>query len=578
MVKYSNIITDLYIKYFTFKDGYTLKKKYEFMLVSSLEKVFPKRIPNDKIGSVLSGLVGETLSFQLAYKMECDEIGLNNHEAHMFLESEIKEKVKLRSVELVPSQLPAFEICDDNYITTEPGLFPDLLIPQKDTTLKPYSGQWRAVWFDIEITKDMGTKSYPVVIKIEKGKEIIWEESISIQALNIELPPQELIHTEWFHADCLAQYYKVPVFSEKHWEIIENFIETAVKHGMNMILTPIFTPPLDTKEGGERTTVQLVKIKKDGESYAFDFELLKRWLLICKSKGMKYIEISHLFTQWGAKHAPKIMVEENGELKKFFGWETDATSSEYSYFLNQFLPELKKVLFDEGVLDNTYFHISDEPHESQKVTYAAAKEVVNELLKGCKIIDALSSYKLYQEGIIEKPVPCNDYIQPFIDDKVPNLWTYYCCAQSIDVSNRFMSMPSARNRILGVQLYLYNIEGFLHWGYNFYNSRNSISEIDPYRVTDAGGEFPSGDPFIVYPAEDGTAYESIRLMVLSEALYDLRALKLLETLTDRAYVESLIYEDYDEKITFKQYPKEPEYLFQLREKVNQEILRCYQEK
>jgi hypothetical protein len=545
------------------------------MLVSSLEKVFPTNIPQNKIPPTISGLVGETVSFQLAYKMETEANECNDHEIDVCMNSKIKDQIQIRSVELIPSELPAYGRKDENYITTDPGLYPDLLLPKQDITLKPYPGQWRAVWFDVTITKDMGTEAYPVVITIEKDKETIWEDSFTLQTMNIELPPQELIHTQWFHADCLAQYYKVPVFSEQHWKIIENFIETAVKHGMNMLLTPIFTPPLDTKEGGERTTVQLVKVKKKGNCYTFHFELLKRWILICKEKGIKYIEICHLFTQWGAKHAPKIMAEEDCKLIKIFGWETEATGKEYSDFLHQFIPELKKVLISEGVFDYTYFHISDEPHDWQKETYAAAKEVVKDLLQGCKVIDALSSYELYKEGVVEKPIPCNDYIQPFIDAGVQNLWTYYCCVQTVDVSNRFFAMPSARNRILGVQLYLYNIEGFLHWGYNFYNTRFSTAAVDPYRVSDSGGAFPSGDPYIVYPAEDGTAHESIRLMVLSEALYDLRALKLLESLTDRAYVESLIYEEHIEMITFKRYPKSPDYLQRLREKVNLEILRNY---
>ena len=35
--------------------------------------------------------------------------------------------------------------------------------------------------------------------------------------------------TEWFHADCLASYYRVPVFSKEHWRIIEEFIKTDLK-------------------------------------------------------------------------------------------------------------------------------------------------------------------------------------------------------------------------------------------------------------------------------------------------------------------------------------------------------------
>ena len=64
------------------------------------------------------------------------------------------------------------------------------------------------------------------------------------------------------------------------------------------------------------------------------------------------------------------------------------------------------------------------------------------------------------------------------------------------------SMPSARTRILGTQLYKFGIEGFLHWGYNFYFAGRSRKFINPFMVTDAAGAFPSGDPFILYPSKD----------------------------------------------------------------------------
>lgn len=546
---------------------------YQFCLVSSLEKVFPDSEPNKlKEGSELSGLIGETISFQLAYRVDYTTNTVDPP-FHLKINSAIKDRIHVRSVKLVPSEFPAYGRYDENYITTKPGLFPDLLVPVRDDELKLYPCQWRAIWFDIELAKELANHTEPVIIRIDREEETIWEQTVPVRILQAALPPQQLIHTEWFHADCLANYYKVPVFSEEHWRIIENFIGTAVKNGINMILTPIFTPPLDTREGGERTTVQLIQIIKEGGRYRFQFSLFRRWLAICKRKGVSYIEICHLFTQWGAKHAPKIMSEENGVLKRIFGWETDADSREYKEFLDQLLPELKKVLREEDFLQNTYFHISDEPGEEHKVSYAAAKKLVSRHLADCKVIDASSSYKLYQEGIVEHPVVCNDEIQNFIDAKVPDLWTYYCCGQCTQVSNRFFAMPSARNRILGVQLYLYDIKGFLHWGYNFYNSMYSISPIDPFRVTDADGGFPSGDPFLVYPAEDGTAYESIRLMVLSEALYDLRALRFLEALTDRPFVEQIILEGLDRVITFTQYPHEASYLINLRERVNSVIMK-----
>ena len=62
-------------------------------------------------------------------------------------------------------------------------------------------------------------------------------------------------------------------------------------------------------------------------------------------------------------------------------------------------------------------------------------------------MDALSDYAFYQSGAVTKPVPANNHIEPFLEAKVPGLWTYYCVGQYKDVSNMFMAMPSARNRI-----------------------------------------------------------------------------------------------------------------------------------
>ena len=156
------------------------------------------------------------------------------------------------------------------------------------------------------------------------------------------------------------------------------------------------------------------------------------------------------------------------------------------------------------------------------------KKMTEGLLDGWMVIDALSDYAFYERGLVEHPVPANNHIQPFADHGVPDLWTYYCCAQGVEVPNRFFSMPSARNRIMGLLMYLYEIKGFLHWGYNFYNSGFSRKHIDPFYDTHADYSFPSGDAFLVYPGPDGEAYSSLRAQVQLEGLQDLRALQKLE--------------------------------------------------
>lgn len=122
-------------------------------------------------------------------------------------------------------------------------------------------------------------------------------------------------------------------------------------------------------------------------------------------------------------------------------------------------------------------------------------------------------------------------------------------------------------------MYKYRIKGFLHWGFNFYNSQYSLKKLNPFVDTAALDTFPSGDSFLVYPAEDGTVLESLRLVVLQDALTDLRALQYLESLSSREFVLSLIEEDLQRELTFASYPRSADYLLRLRSKVNEQIER-----
>lgn len=573
-----------------------------FYLASSLEKIFPDQkeselsdLKEQKSVQSVSILRGELPAFQFVYgkkKTKNNEGSLNNNGSEIFTTGFFYEitgspiPTRVRDVELVPSTFPCYEKTDEWYLTDQPGLFPDLLCKRDSDFVRFVPGQTRALWIDFPDTTQIPTGTYPISISIYANKKDSELGSIkqvpyqtltfTLNVLDATLPKQTLIHTEWFHTDCLADYYHVPVFSEAHWDVIEEQIALAGEElGINMLLTPVFTPPLDTAVGGERTTVQLVKTKFEKDKtgyesgkYIFDFSNLARWCEICRRHGISYLEIPHLFTQWGAKAAPKIVVTEDGKEIKKFGWHTQALDPVYQDFLKQFIPAIQEALIGFGYdREHIYFHISDEPGEECLEGYKAARESVKELLSGWQVVDALSDYAFYEKGIVKEPVVANNYIKTFLDHQVPNLWTYYCCGQSIDVPNRFFAMPSWRNRIMGVLMYLYNIKGFLHWGFNFYNSQYSIKHIDPFFNTHADYAFPSGDAFLVYPGADRKPLSSIRAQVQRQALDDLRALQALEALIGRERTVSLIKEGWDGSFDFSHYPRTADYFMKLRERI-----------
>lgn len=540
-------------------------------LVHSLEKVFTDQEPQG-VGSsyCLAGFKNETTSFQVAYTISD---GIPREYVSVSVESPIAKYIRLRGVRYVPVRFAAMHDADEYYLRKSAGLYPDLLIDIGEHNLRAYHGQWSAVWADVEPGGEIEPGRYGVSIIITGERGEIGRCELTVEILAAELPPQKLIHTKWLHTDCICQYYGIEAFSEEYWRITENFVSAAVRRGINMILTPTHTPPLDTREGGERLTIQLVDVYLDGGEYSFNFEKLDRWVDMCGRAGVEYYEMAHLFTQWGARFTPKVVAKVDGEMKRIFGWNVSATSDEYKKFIAAYLPALTSRLKELGVADRTYFHISDEPSVAHMEHYMAAKEVVAPYLAGFPIMDALSDYDFYLTGAVELPIPANNHIDPFIEGNVPGLWTYYCIGQYKDVSNMFISMPSARNRILAAQLYKFSIAGFLQWGYNFYNSQYSDYPVDPYAVTDGDGFAPSGDPFQVYPGADGHPEESIRMMVTAHALDDLRAFNLLESLAGRDFVVDIIDGLAGQPITFSSYPHSDEYIVALRERVNAEIMK-----
>ncbi len=536
----------------------------QFLQLSSLEKVFPDRCTSGVPCRALSLLGGETGYYQVAFRSDCDTTLTVSCQAPAGI------SVSVRRIGFVPSTLPVVPgRYDDDYLTVEPGLFPDPLFPF-DGKLTLTAGEYTSLWVTVLPEEGTPAGTYPVCLTAQ-GEGFRARIYMTVYLHAAPLAPARLKFTQWFHADCIADYYGTEVRSEEWWNRVGAFLRTAADCGINLIYTPVVTPPLDTAVGGERTTVQLVDITLTGDVWEFDFRPLGRWISLCRECGITEFEICHLFTQWGAVAAPKIMVTENGEYKRKFGWDTPAAGEEYPAFLSHFLPALVAYLKSVDAFDHCRFHISDEPHGVEQLDgYLHAKSLVAPYVEGRPVMDALSSIAYYESGAVEIPVTAINHIEPFLKVHPHERWGYYCVSQNQEVSNRFMAMPLRRDRVLGMLLFKYRFDGFLQWGFNFYNTQYSRAHINPFLVTDAGGAFPSGDPFSVYPGPDGPL-ESIRSCVFRQALQDLRAYDALAAKIGHEETVRLIEREANQSLTFRSYPRSEETLLRVRRAVDRAL-------
>lgn len=516
------------------------------VVTHSMAKVTPDWTPTAPL-TALTGWSGERVSFQVAWLPPSTRYhGPQNRVA---VEVDGAERLSLFDVELVPVQAPCWPEHSTGYIADRPGLLPDLLRPRPDGahTMARHTG-WHSVWVDVVLPND------DLRVTVRDGDVVVLDHTVEVRTVERSAAAPELTVAQWFHADSLATYYGVETWSEDHWAAIAGQLRSLRRLGATMALTPVWTPPLDTDEGIDRRTTQLLDIRLVDGVYHFGHDRLDRWMTLLAEAGLAQVEVPHLFTQWGAKYAPQVWVEVDGAPVKLFGWHTPADDPAYVDFLSQVLPFLKDYFGARVGRENTFFHVSDEPSEEHLAGYVSAQQSVATLLDGCRVIDALSEPEY--SAHVPTPIVATTAVPAFREVGTEPGWVYYCISQSWEASNRFIAQDGVRTRGLGWQLYKAGAVGFLHWGFNFYNSVLSRFPVDPFRDTSAGGGFLSGDAFVVYPGPDLEPLESQRHRLIADAMQDLAAAQQAEVLLGRDRVLAIVDPDGDLDYTAGWVPSE----------------------
>jgi hypothetical protein len=209
-------------------------------------------------------------------------------------------------------------------------------------------------------------------------------------------------------------------------------------------------------------------------------------------------------------------------------WPPDISgfSETYVGFLKQFLPAFHEFLKTEGLLDASYFHLSDEPGGGQHLAnYRRARRILHDLAPWMKVMDALSDIEYGKQGLTDIPVPMVSAAQGYIDARIPH-WVYYCCFPQGPWLNRLLDTPLAKIRMSGWLFYRLGAGGFLHWGFNYWHKMEREEIGDPFHDASNGAwpDIPYGDPFMIYPGPDGPI-DSIRWEVFAESLQDFAILQ-----------------------------------------------------
>lgn len=521
----------------------------DIWLASSLVRHYPASRPRRRKTQRFDAARGEQLSFQCAFRTE-DEV----REVTAAAEAD-GLVVHVRRVGYVP--VPHFNVEtpleESDGAGQVPGYVPDPLFPEATTVAGPR--ETNAFWITVRVPRETrpGSRRVRITLTAEGEEPETLTARVRVHRGAIE-PRRDFPVTHWFYADALCDWYKVEPFEAEFWPLAERYLADVAAHNLDVSHTPLFTPPTD----GVKRPNQLLDVRREGERYVFDWSLVRKWVETARAQGLAYIEWPHVFTQWGAKYAIRIYEGHGGSEKLLWDPETPGVSPTYRGFLGQFLPQFKRFLDAEGLMEKSFFHLSDEPSGEEALrNYRAAREMLRELAPWMKVMDALSDITFAREGLTDIPIPLITAAPEFVREGYP-AWCYHWGEPRGRYTQRLLDTPLIKTRMLGWLCYRNKARGFLQWAYNYWYKSQTRELIDPYQITDAlrWPDWPHGDAFMVYPGQEGPV-DSLRWEVFAESLQDYALLQSAGVDPDDTILADI--EDYAE------FPREESWLGERRE-------------
>jgi hypothetical protein len=528
---------------------------------SSLKRVYPNSAPRGNDPLQLSTARNARLSFQLCFR----------NLKRAAVEAPADWKVQVRRVGFVPmrhldTDVPLDETEGVGHV---PGLVPDPLYPEETCLVGPESNG--VFWVTIRVPSDakVGPLTLNATLTVEDECRITgWKGapsdpaklSIEVQVGKLTLQKRkEFPATHWISIDSIWEYYKIEPFSERFWELAEAVIANMVDHNVNVIYSPVFNSRHELLE----RPAQLLRVRALGDDkYEMDFTDVRRWIRLAKKHGADYVEWTHFFTPapTSGRHPQRIYERWDGFGKLLWPADTLATSDVYRKFLEQFIPQFKQVLEEEGAFEQSLFHCADEPDgDVQLEDYRKARTMLRELAPWMKVIDAMSDPRYATEGLTDMPVPSIATAPHFAEAKCP-AWVYFCCGPRGRYLQRFLDTPLTKLRMAGWLFYKLKARGFLHWGHNYWFVFCTGTPIDPFddAATGSWPFMPYGDAFVIYPGEDGPL-DSIRWEVFAESLQDFAMLQTAGIDADDALLAELK--------SYEVFPKDQQWITAALEKV-----------
>jgi hypothetical protein len=420
---------------------------------------------------------------------------------------------------------PKIHAPSNDKLSSPDNFFPDPLFPEKSFSLASNIGVPITLEFPITSNIPPGIHIISVTATDALDKVLAFT-SFTIQVYNVKVPAKKMNYSNWYHdVDYALMNNGKPVknFSTEYWAQFKKIVQATKDYGQNIFtINPMF----------------LIQFKKNKQTYSADYTQLDKAIsIILDDVGMDYVLARQFALRkpgWEdpfALQMPKFYSDteyimdtrfiKDGEVIKFYNW---------------FLPSYYTHLKNRQLLPKYLQHIADEPIAANETSYREIASFIRKKTPGLKIIEAVNDANLvdYIDILVvqlgELSFRYDDVIRR-IQSKKKEIWFYTANHPQGNYANRFIELPLIKTRLLPWVGFRYNLNGYLHWGLNFWG-RKPYEDATKVQF-DGTIEFPGGDAYIIYPGYQSVVI-STRFIEMRNGLNDVALLNLLKAKNPKA--------------------------------------------
>ena len=395
--------------------------------------------------------------------------------------------IKLQWVRYIDINRNTAGIPDDELVARSPTSIPDPFWENPTIPVRAENAQ--PIWIEIHVPQNAKPGDYNGKLTVTTEAES-FEMPVTLHVWNFEVPSERHLSViNWWNFPGLG-FKNIKPYSKEYWDLLGRFCAFLVEH----------------RQTDVQTSLNLVQEKANGQQgYSYDTSRLERYAEVAFEAGIRQIHLHSVGRRTQSLTNPTSRIKPNeSSLRR--------------------LAVCEKIIQRRNWQNRFLVSISDEPFIHHEESYSAMVDRVHETAPSVRCIEAVEAEYLGKLDIyVPKLSHLNLWYPRFkqVQREGGELWFYTCCHPVGRYPNRFLDQSLLKVRVLHWINYLYNMDGYLHWGLNHFAGDN------PYTQEAISKGLPLGDRAIVYPGEKGLL-GSLRFSAMRDGLQDSEYLWVLE--------------------------------------------------